>query len=539
MSNEETKELGRMLWSIADDLRGAMDADQFRDYILGFIFFKFLSDRYTDYCSRELAPEDGTLKDIYADKINNADLIKELEKQCKESLGYVLKPYYMWDHFVEFSKTQKNPRPLVKGEVAKTIMEELRDAFKDIESSTIGLDSADDIGGLFEEIEFNSQKLGASSEDKSKTLYKIITKLDTGLGEHSISIDSLGDAYEYLIGQFAANSGKKAGEFYTPQKVSTILAKIVSLDTANPKTGKKGFINKLYDPTCGSASLLFNVYHEMDKKVGQIYGQEKNITTYNLARMNLLLHYIPYNKFHVFQGDTLTNNALEQIENNKIRFDAIVANPPFSLKWDPSNMESDDRFRGYGLPPQSTADFAFILHMLYYLSETGTLAVVVPHGVLFRSGAEGKIRESIIKNKYLDAVIGLPSNLFYSTGIPVCILVFKKCSRDKNVLFIDANKEFEKSKKQNTLTDQHIEKIINTYQDRKEIEKYSKIVTFDMIETNSYNLNIPRYVDTSEEEEKLDLQKIVDKYKSLKQQDQEVDIKLKLMCKELDTLFWN
>lgn len=543
MSNEQAKLLGNTLWAIANQLRGSMDADQFRDYMLGFIFFKYLSDKYKKVTDELLEGDTRSLYDYYETDENNkplyAEVISQLENEIKDRIGYVLKPQYMWDHFVKFSKEQRNPiQPKKTGEEESTIMSDLRNAFNYIETSTIGQDSAEDIGGLFSEIEFNSQKLGTTTADKAKMLYSIILKIEEGLSEHNINADELGDAYEYLIAQFASNSGKKAGEFYTPQRVSTILAKIVTLDSADPTKGKRHHIAKVYDPTCGSGSLLFNVYQEMNKNIGEIHGQEKNLTTYNLARMNLLLHHIPYSKFHIQHGDTLTNNKLEKLENNRIRFDAIVANPPFSLRWEPSSLDSDDRFRGYSLPPKSSADFAFVLHMIHYLADDGTLAVVVPHGVLFRGAAEGQIRQSIINNEYLDAVIGLPANLFYSTGIPVCILVFKKCTRHKNVLFIDASKEFVKDKKQNILTEEHIDKIIDTYQYRKEIEKYSRIVELAEIESNDFNLNIPRYIDTSEAEEIIDISQVVTKYKQLKAEEKEIDEKLAIMCQALGTEFY-
>jgi len=275
MSNEQAQALGKTLWSIADILRGSMDADQFRDYMLGFIFFKFLSDKYENLCATILPEADGSLKDIYTDPVYNAETIKALEQECKIGVGYSLSPQHLWGNFVAFSKNKKNPYPAPKGEIDKNIMEELRDTFKYIEESTIGLTSAEDMNGLFGEIEFNSQRLGSSAKEKSEMLYNIISKLDNGLGEHNLDEDELGDAYEYLIGEFASNSGKKAGEFYTPQKVSTILAKIVSLDPSDPSSGKNRYIKKLYDPTCGSASLLFNVYNETNKNVGEIYGQEK------------------------------------------------------------------------------------------------------------------------------------------------------------------------------------------------------------------------------------------------------------------------
>ena len=331
----------------------------------------------------------------------------------------------------------------------------------------------------------------------------------------------MGDAYEYLIGQFAAGSGKKAGEFYTPQQISTILSEIVVLDSQEPNTGKKKKLDKVLDFACGSGSLLLNVRKQMGANgIGKIYGQEKNITTYNLARMNMLLHGVKDTEFDIHHGDTLLNDwdiLNEMNPAKKIEFDAIVANPPFSLRWEPTEAMGDDfRFKSYGLAPKSAADFAFLLHGFHFLAEEGVMAIILPHGVLFRGGVEERIRTKLLKDGHIDTVIGLPSNLFYSTGIPVCILVLKKCKKYKDVLFINAAEYFEKGKRQNALLPEHIEKIVDTYQFRKEEDhRYSKRVSMEEIERNDYNLNISRYVSTSKTEEVIDLQAVNEELKAI------------------------
>jgi type I restriction enzyme M protein len=320
----------------------------------------------------------------------------------------------------------------------------------------------------------------------------------------------LGDAYEYLIGQFAAGSGKKAGEFYTPQQVSDILSAIVTLDSQEPATGKKKRLASVLDFACGSGSLLLNVRKRMGPHgIGRIYGQEKNITTYNLARMNMLLHGVKDTEFEIYHGDTLNNDwdILRELNPaKKPSFDAIVANPPFSLRWEPTEAMGDDvRFKNYGLAPKSAADFAFLLHGFHYLKDEGVMAIILPHGVLFRGGAEERIRTKLLKDGHIDTVIGLPANLFYSTGIPVCILVLKKCKKPDDVLFINAAEHFSKGKRQNQLTDDHIAKIIDTYQFRKEEERYSIRVGMDRIAGEDFNLNISRYISTAMGEEEIDL----------------------------------
>lgn len=397
-------------------------------------------------------------------------------------------------------------------------------SLKRIEDSTLGQDSEEDFGGLFSDIDLASPKLGKTADDKNTLVSNVLLALDDidfGV-EASQEIDILGDAYEYMISQFAAGAGKKAGEFYTPQEVSRILAEIVSIGHQR--------LRNVYDPTCGSGSLLLRAA-SIGKAV-YIYGQEKNPTTYNLARMNMLLHGIKFSNFKIENGDTLEWDAFGDTQ-----FDAVVANPPFSAEWSAADkFNNDDRFSKAGrLAPKKTADYAFILHMIYHLNEGGTMACVAPHGVLFRGNAEGIIRRFLIEKKnYIDAIIGLPANIFYGTSIPTCILVFKKCRKeDDNILFIDASKEFEKVKTQNKLRPQHIQKIVETYRDRKEIEKYSHLATLKEVADNDYNLNIPRYVDTFEEEEPIDIKAVMAEIKELEAKRAELDKEIEVYLKEL------
>lgn len=355
-----------------------------------------------------------------------------------------------------------------------------------------------------------SPKLGKTYTERNAKLCVVILKIAEGLADFSTGVDALGDAYEYLIGQFAAGSGKKAGEFYTPQHISDILSAIVTLDSQEPRTGVKPRLDSVMDFACGSGSLLLNVRKRMGPHgIGKIYGQEKNITTYNLARMNMLLHGVKDTEFEIFHGDTLANDWDMLREPNpakKPAFDAIVANPPFSYRWEPNEAMADDvRFKSHGLAPKSAADFAFLLHGFHFLKDEGVMAIILPHGVLFRGGAEERIRAKLLKDGHIDTVIGLPSNLFYSTGIPVCILVLKKCKKPDDVLFINAAEHFAKGKRQNQLTDEHIAKIIKTYQYREEEARYSRRVEMAEIEKNDFNLNISRYISTAVSEAEIDL----------------------------------
>ncbi len=506
MTQKEQQQLGKTLWDIADNLRGAMNADDFRDYMLSLLFLRYLSYNYEESAKKELGKDypqieenDGrtALGVWYAQ--NEID-VPEFEKQMRRKVHYVIQPKHLWSNITEMARIQN-------GELLVT----LEAGFRYIENESF----ESSFQGLFSEINLNSEKLGKTNTDRNKKLCTIIQKIAEGIADFSTDSDTLGDAYEYLIGQFAAGSGKKAGEFYTPQQISTILSEIVTLDSQDPTTGKKKKLDKVLDFACGSGSLLLNVrtrIKDAGGNIGKIYGQEKNITTYNLARMNMLLHGMKDTEFEIFHGDTLLNQWDELNEMNpskKLEFDAVVANPPFSLRWEPNDtMAEDFRFKSYGLAPKSAADFAFLLHGFHFLGKEGTMAIILPHGVLFRGGAEERIRTKLLKDNNIDTVIGLPSNLFYSTSIPVCILVLKKCKKEDDVLFINASEYFEKGKRQNTLDEKNIESIVETYQFRKDIERYSRKVSMEEIERNGYNLNISRYVSTAIDEVKIDLKEV-------------------------------
>ena len=501
MTKEEFNKLGKTLWAIANDLRGAMNADDFRDYMLSFLFLRYLSDNYEAAAKKELGPDYPKLEedDLRAPLAvwyeDNAEDVPAFEQQMRRKVHYCIHPDYLWSSIYERARTQDNE-----------LLQTLERGFKYIENESF----ASTFQGLFSEINLNSEKLGRTPADRNKKLCTIITKIAEGIAQFSTRSDILGDAYEYLIGQFAADSGKKAGEFYTPQTVSTILSRIVTLDSQDPATGKKNKLSCVLDFACGSGSLLLNVRHQMGPHgIGMIYGQEKNITTYNLARMNMLLHGVKDSEFEIYHGDSLTNDWDMLGEMNpakKVKCDAVVANPPFSYRWEPNETLGEDfRFKSHGLAPKSAADFAFLLHGFHFLGDEGTMAIVLPHGVLFRGGAEKRIRAKLLNDGHIDTVIGLPANLFFSTGIPVCILVLKKCKKPDDVLFINASEHFEKIKRQNALRPEDIDKIVDTYQYRKEEERYSRRVSMEEIEKNDFNLNISRYVSTAEPESAIDL----------------------------------
>lgn len=562
MNNDRQKQLGIALWGIADKLRGAMNADDFRDYMLSFLFLRYLSDHYeaaarkelgSDYeaSAQELAHTDndnigtfieGLKQELYIfmksknkeqcdaeDKtayehlletskltplavwyIHNLDHATVFEKQMRRRVHFVIKPQYLWSHIYELARTQSDQ-----------LLKTLQKGFKFIEDESF--DST--FHGLFSEVNLDSDKLGKNYTARNEMLCSIITQIEEKLSAFTNEVDLLGSAYEYLIGQFAAGSGKKAGEFYTPQQISSILSRIVILDSQNPAAGKKRKIHNLLDFACGSGSLLINVKKHLEpNSINQIYGQEKNITTYNLARMNMLLHGFSDTEFQIFHGDSLLNDWSifnEMNPSKKLECDAVVANPPFSYRWEPNETLAEDfRFKSYGLAPKSAADFAFLLHGFHFLSDNGTMAIILPHGVLFRGGVEEKIRTKLLKDGNIDAVIGLPANLFFSTGIPVCILVLKKCKYADDVLFINASAFYEKGKRQNLLLPEHIDRIVETYQFRKEDDKqYSRRVSMDEIEKNGYNLNITRYVSTAPEEKIIDMNEVM---KELKEVEEEI-----------------
>jgi type I restriction enzyme M protein len=517
MSEDQKKQLEQQLWNIANTLRGKMNADEFRDYILGFIFYKYLAEKMEIFANDILKQDKIKFKAINENKAEGKKMIAAIKEEALEKLGYFLKPSEL---FSEVAKRGNNN----KEDESNFILQDLQKILTNIQLSTMGTESEEDFDNLFEDMDLNSTKLGKTPEARNGIIAKVLSHLDKiDFKLEDSKVDILGDAYEYLIGQFASNAGKKAGEFYTPQAVSTVLAKIVT-------TGKSK-LKSAYDATCGSGSLLLRVAKEV-KNVGNFYGQELNRTTYNLCRMNMILHGVHYRKFDIKQEDTL-----EHPQHLGMTFEAIVANPPFSAQWSANPLfTSDDRFSQYGkLAPGSKADFAFVQHMVHHLAENGTMAIVLPHGALFRGGAEQHIRRYLIEDRnYLDAVIGLPANIFYGTGIPTCIMVFKKCrEQPEDVLFIDASNSFEKVKTQNMLRNSDIEKIIATYRNRKEENKYSKKVLLAAIIENDYNLNIPRYVDTFEAATNIDVNAIAKQLKALETEMKGTDKTIAAFCKEL------
>jgi type I restriction enzyme M protein len=522
MSEDQKKQLEQQLWNIANTLRGKMNADEFRDYILGFIFYKYLAEKMDIYANNILKADKIKYKEIKENTKQGKEYIEAIKEESLEKLGYFLKPSEL------FSEVAKRGNSDVEGE-NNFILEDLQKILNNIQLSTMGTESEEDFDHLFEDMDLNSTKLGKTPEARNEIIAKVLSHLDKiDFKLEQTELDVLGDAYEYLIGQFASGAGKKAGEFYTPQEVSKVLAKIVT-------TGKSK-LKSVYDPTCGSGSLLLRVAKEV-KEVSNFYGQEMNRTTYNLARMNMILHGVHYRKFNIKQEDTL-----EHPQHTGQQFEAIVANPPFSAEWSANPLfTSDDRFSQYGkLAPSSKADYAFVQHMIHHLAENGTMAIVLPHGALFRSGAEQHIRKYLIEDRnYLDAVIGLPANLFYGTPIPTCIMVFKKCKENPNdVLFINAAEHFERGT-QNTLRQEDIDRIVTTYRERKEVEKYSSLATLDFIAENEYNLNIPRYVNTFEEQESVEIPSVAKQLRSLEKEMKNTDAELSAFCKELkiDTPF--
>lgn len=511
LEQQQKKELHTKLWKMANSLRGNMDANEFKDYILGLIFFRYICEHEENEFEQRL-------------HISLEDMYKKNASQCREvailnlGLGYFIEPKHLFKNLVKLIMT---------GEFE---LEHLSNAFKNYSDSTRGQISEDQLSGLFNDVNLTSDKLGKTYKEKGELIAKLITAIDEiNFNFMDSKIDLLGDAYEYLIGQFAASAGKKAGEFYTPQQVSKLLSMLVTNDLTDVKY--------ISDPACGSGSLLIQVADRLKEKNGKyihIYGQELNTTTCNLARMNMLVHNVNFNKFSIHQGDTLKAPSDEQREYGKM--DVVVANPPFSASWDPnSTMEKDERFSGVGkLAPKSYADYAFVEHMVNSLSATGRMAVVLPHGPLFRGGAEATIRRYLVETRnYLDTIIGLPANLFYGTSIPACICVFKKDKKDRNVYFIDASKNFEKGKNQNLLRNEDIDKIIDAYTNKSEIEKYAHLATIEELEENDFNLNIPRYVDTFEEEEEIDIQAVMSDIKKLEGERAELDKQIEVYLKEL------
>ncbi len=480
---ENSKDLISVLWSGADILRSKMDANEYKDYLLGIVFYKYLSDSFLIKVYDLLFDEKPeTLKialEAYKEALQD-ESAEELKEELQSSCHYVIEPEYTYTCFAEAARNNSFSR------------ENLKKAFNNIEQSDpLFVD-------LFTDIDLYSNRLGTGDQKQSDTISSLIKEIDKADLLNS-DADVLGNAYEYLIGQFASETGKKAGEFYTPQAVSKILTKI-AIAGQETKIGLS-----VYDPCMGSGSLLLNAkkYATSPENI-RYYGQELMTSTYNLARMNMFLHGISPDCQKLRNGDTLDGDWPTGEDTD---FNMVLMNPPYSAKWSAAaGFLQDERFSDYGvLAPKSKADYAFLLHGLYHLKNNGTMAIVLPHGVLFRGAAEGKIREKLLRSGNIYAVIGLPANLFYNTSIPTCILVLKKHRDGRDVLFIDASQKFEKGKKQNAMTDEHIDSVLELYTKRETVEKESYLASFEDIEKNDFNLNIPRYVDNFEQEEEIDI----------------------------------
>lgn len=484
---ENSKDLISVLWSGADILRSKMDANEYKDYLLGIVFYKYLSDSFLikayDLIYDEKPESLKSALDAYKEALAD-DTAEELKDQIKSGCHYLIEPDLTYTCFAEAARNNAFNR------------EQLQKAFNNIEQSD------PQFADLFADIDLYSNRLGSGDQKQSDTIANLIKEIDKADLLNS-DAEVLGNAYEYLIGQFASETGKKAGEFYTPQAVSKILTRIA---IAGQET-KMGL--SVYDPCMGSGSLLLNAkkYAERPDCI-KYYGQELNTSTYNLARMNMFLHgVVPENQI-LRNGDTLDGDWPTEEETD---FNMVLMNPPYSAKWSAAaGFLQDERFSDYGvLAPKSKADYAFLLHGLYHLKSNGTMAIVLPHGVLFRGAAEGKIREKLLRAGNIYAVIGLPANLFYNTSIPTCIIVLKKHREGRDVLFIDASQKFSKGKKQNEMTDEHIDAVMKLYSDRTTVDKEAYLAGFEDIEKNDFNLNIPRYVDNFEQEEKIDLNELL------------------------------
>lgn len=497
----KAQDVSSQLWSMANELRGTMDASEYRNYILGFMFYRYLSEKQEKYLiDNDIFDqvEGKSINDLYRQDAAGDDL-KDYLEDISGALGYAIAPEDTWTTLME------------KIHDSKANAEDFQNIFDHFEENAqLNSFAEKDFRGVFADVNLNNSRLGNNLATRTKALIATAKMVNDFDYFDENGHDILGDVYEYLIKQFASNAGKKAGEFYTPHEVSKVLAKLVA---ANMDLNQESF--SIYDPTMGSGSLLLTVRDEIPngRQKGRVrfYGQELNTTTYNLARMNLMMHGVDYGNMTLRNADTLAMDWPDGLDQDGVDrphfFDAVVANPPYSQKWDADSSKlKDPRFKDYGaLAPKGKADYAFLLHSLYHLEQNGTMAIVLPHGVLFRGAAEGKIRKALLEKGQIDAIIGMPAGLFYSTGIPTIVMVLKKHRDNRDVLFIDASKGFEKGKNQNILRDQDIAKIIETYKKRQDVDKYAHLATMDEIKENEFNLNIPRYVDTFEEEPPIDI----------------------------------
>lgn len=509
---KQAQELSRGLWDIACTLRGNMDASDFKNYILGIIFYRYLSERTELYTEEELLKDDNL---TYAEAYADARYSSIVKSWSIEKLGYIIKPEYLFS-----SMLQNIDRNMFS-------IEDLEKAISELEGSTLGQPSEAAFYKLFADMNLKSEKLGREVSQRTSLISKVmqtVSQIDFRL--HEAQFDVLGTAYMILIGNFASDAGKKGGEFFTPSQCSKLVASLacVGLDE----------VHSCCDPCAGSGSLLLDVKNHLAKRrVGHFWAQESNPTTYNLLRMNMLMHGVDYRYFTVFNDDTMKHDNFKDK-----KFQVQVSNPPYSVNLTIDERYLDDpRFSGAGvLPPKAKADYAFLEHIVYHMDSDGRAAVLLPHGVLFRGASEKKIREYLVRDlNVLDAVIGLPANLFHGTSIPVCCLVLKKNRNGNsgNILFIDASKDFERGKNMNILRDEHIDRIVNAYKDRIDIEKFAHVANFDELKENDYNLNIPRYVDTFEEEEEIDIHAVMAEIKELEAKRADLDKQIEVYLKEL------
>ena len=510
---EKSNELAKQLWAIANEFRGNMDASEFKNYILGLIFYRYLSEKTENYMD-DLLKDDGI---TYREALENEEYVDTVLEWSMNHLGYIILPQNLWGSLIALIKD------------GNFTVEDLEKAVNALSASTIGHDSEAAFRGLFNDMNLKADHLGREVSERTSLISKVMLRIDDlSFDVKDTTFDYLGTAYMILIGLFQSGAGKKAGEFFTATCASILLAKLA--------TSGLEHVRNACDPCAGSGSLLLEVKNNLpEHQVGHFYSQELNSTTYNLNRMNMLLHGVPYRQFTAFNDDTLRHDNFYE-DGKPVMFDVQVSNPPYSAPnsaSDPSYLD-DVRYSSCGvLAPKSKADFQFLLHMVYHMGEDGRIAVLLPHGVLFRGAAEEKIRKWLIENQnILDAVIGLPANLFHGTSIPVALLVCKrKRGRNSdNIIFIDASKEFEKGKDQNVLRDQDIEKIVKTYEERKDVEKYAHVAPMEEIIENGYNLNIPRYVNTAEDVVEIDLAKLTEEM-------QETDKEIERVSEELKASF--
>ena len=521
----KAEDITSKIWEMANQLRGTMDATEYRDYILGYMFYRYLSERQEQHMINQeiVIPEEGqSVNDAYANEATGDDLNDYLY-EIASSLGYAIEPKYTWTSIME--RVHNNT-------IAPADYQEMLDSFN--HNLNLNKNAEMDFHGIFDDINLNNSRLGNNTATRAKTITRTIDLIDQIDYKDENGKDIVGRIYEFLIKDFASNSGKKAGEFFTPHQVSLVLSKLATnnLDDSNPKPS-------VYDFACGSGSLLLTVRDQIPNKVLTYHGQELNTSTYNMARMNLMMHDVKYENMDLRNADTLESDWPDGVDDQGVdhprSFDMVVANPPYSAHWDNDDKKlKDPRFKEYGaLAPKTKADYAFLLHGLYHLKQDGTMAIVLPHGVLFRGAKEAKIRKALLEKNQIDAIIGLPANLFYSTGIPTIVMVLRKNKPTNDVLFVDASKGFEKGKNQNLLREEDINKIVNTYRERKDVDKYAHVASLDEIKENDFNLNIPRYVDTFEPEPPVDLGKLTKEMEETQKEIESTQNELLGMMKEL------